>query len=47
MPHTNDDDYQCIGEFTIEFEDAKAYRKMRGEMLRPNQWNNLIVKIYI
>lgn len=47
IPHINDESYQCVGEFTIEFEDAKAYRKMRGEMLRPNQWRNLIVRIYI
>ena len=48
IPHLSDDEYQCIKEFNIEYEDAKAYRKLRGEMLRPNQWRNLVVQnIYL
>lgn len=31
----------------IDFEQANAYRKMRGKYLRKNQWNNLTVHVYV
>ncbi|MGN0744557.1 MAG: recombinase family protein [Christensenellales bacterium] len=46
-PHVSDNDYECIGEFVIHFAEAKAYREMRGEMLRSNQWTDLTVRIFI
>ncbi len=34
-------------EFTIDFETAQAYRKSRGNYLRPSQWNDITVEIRV
>ncbi len=47
MPHKSDEEYAEIQCFTIRFAEARSYRKMRGEMLRENQWRDLVVRIYI
>ena len=31
----------------INFEEARAYRKMFGKYLRENQWNNLVAHVYL
>lgn len=33
--------------FTIQFEEASAYRKKCGTYLRESQWNDLLVQVYI
>lgn len=34
-------------EFQIDFETAKEYRKMSGNYLRKNQWNDMKIEVYI
>lgn len=34
-------------DFQIDYESAKKYRKMSGNYLRKNQWNNINVEVYI
>ena len=31
----------------VKYNEAKTYRKEREGMLRPNQWEDLIVRVYI
>lgn len=31
----------------INFEEARAYRKIFGKYLRENQWNNLVAHVYL
>lgn len=38
---------KLVWKFTINYNDAKAYRKERNGMLRPNQWKDLTVKVYV
>ena len=38
--------YECVDEFVINFEEAKSFRKMRGEILRPSQYTEIKVKVY-
>lgn len=43
----NLEEYQCVWNFTLNFEQAKAYRKLKKGMLRSNQWEDLTVHVYI
>lgn len=47
LPHRGDDEYSEALCFTIKFAEARDYRKMRGEILRENQWRDLVVRILI
>ncbi len=47
LPHKSDEDYSEVLCFTIKFAEARDYRKMRGEMLRENQWKDLVVRILL
>lgn len=47
LPHKSNEDYSEVLCFTIKFAEARDYRKMRGEMLRENQWRDLVVRILI
>lgn len=38
---------KMVWEFLIDFKEARAYRKEKDEMLRPTQWNDIEVKVYI
>lgn len=42
-----DEDYKEVVEFTINYDAAKDFRNNRGEMLRQNQWKDLIVRVMI
>ncbi len=38
----------CIGVIpTINYNEARAYRSEKEGMLRPNQWADLTVKVYV
>lgn len=47
MPHKKDDEYIEVHSFTIQFSAARDYRRMRHEMLRENQWHDLVVRILL
>lgn len=49
FPHTNEEEikFREIESFTIDFQKAHEFRKLRGELLRSNQWRDLVVHIYI
>ena len=49
LPREKDsfDEYVKVWEFEINFEQARAYKKMTGGMLRGNQWNDVTVCVYI
>ena len=36
-----------VWEFTIDYKSARSYRKEKDGMLRPNQWQDLTVKVFI
>lgn len=38
---------RMLWEFIIDYKEAKAYRKETNGMLRPNQWNDIKVKVFI
>lgn len=38
---------KMVWSFTIDYNEAKAYRKEKDGMLRPNQWENITVNVYI
>lgn len=38
---------KMVWSFKIDYNEAKTYRKEREGMLRPNQWEDLIVRVYI
>lgn len=46
MEKSNDMKRQ-VWEFTIDFKEARAYRKEKGGMLRLNQWHDLTVKVFM
>ena len=33
--------------FSIDFEEAQKYRRAHGQYLRPSQWQDLTVHVYI
>lgn len=47
LPRKDYDEYSEALCFTIKFTEARDYRKMRGEILRENQWRDLVVRILI
>lgn len=47
LPHKDDNEYTEIHCFTIHFPEAREYRRMRNEVLRENQWRDLVVRILI
>ncbi len=38
---------KMLWEFTVEYNEARAYRKECDGMLRPNQWKDLTVRVFI
>lgn len=38
---------KMVWEFTIEFQEAKSYRTEVNSILRPTQWQNLLVRVYM
>ena len=38
---------KLVWEFTIDYKSARSYRKEKDGMLRPNQWQDLTVKVFI
>lgn len=48
VPHSDFDknQYKEIDTFTIDFDSAHEYRAKRGEMLRRNQWFDVVVHVY-
>ncbi len=49
IPRVGDDidTHQELYSFTINFSDAKAFRKMRHGLLRPTQWKDITVHLYV
>ena len=43
----SDDMKRLVWEFTIDYKEAKAYRKERDGMLRQNQWHDLTVRVFM
>lgn len=46
FPHKTEEEYSEVFVFQIDFLMARDYRQMRGEILRINQWQDLIVNLY-
>lgn len=46
VPKPNDEKKMVWG-FTINYNEARAYRSEKEGMLRPNQWADLTVKVYV
>ena len=40
-------DYVLYKNFTLDFEQARAYRKAQGSYVRQNQWTDLKVEVYV
>lgn len=38
---------KLVWEFTIDYKGARSYRKEKDGMLRPNQWQDLTVRVFI
>ena len=38
---------KLVWEFTIDYQGARSYRKEKDGMLRPNQWQDLTVRVFI
>ena len=38
---------KLVWEFTVDYKEAKSYRKERNGMLRPTQWQDLTVKVFM
>ena len=38
---------KLVWEFTIDYKEAKSYRKERDGMLRQNQWHDLTVRVFM
>lgn len=36
-----------VWEFIIDYKQARPYRKEKDGMLRPNQWQDLTVRVFI
>lgn len=47
LPHKNINEYTEVQRFEIRFQEARTYRALRHEMLRENQWRNLVVHIFV
>lgn len=47
FPHKTDKEFSEVFSFQIDFLMARDYRRMRNEILRPNQWRDLTITIYI
>ena len=43
----SDDMKRLVWEFTIDYKEAKSYRKERDGMLRQNQWHDLTVRVFM
>ena len=43
----SDDMKRLVWEFTIDYKEAKSYRKERNGMLRQNQWHDLTVRVFM
>lgn len=43
----SDDMKRLVWEFTIDYKEAKSYRKERDGMLRKNQWHDLTVRVFM
>lgn len=43
----SDDMKKLVWEFTIDYKEAKSYRKERDGMLRQNQWHDLTVRVFM
>ena len=43
----SDDMKSLVWEFTIDYKEAKSYRKERDGMLRQNQWHDLTVRVFM
>ena len=39
--------YILYDKFTLNFEEAKAYRKSFGNFIRFNQWKDIVVEVYV
>ncbi len=39
--------YQLVFTYTINFDQARAFRKKFGKYLRTNQWNDISIKVYL
>ena len=38
---------KMVWEFPIEFQEAKSYRTEVNSLLRPTQWQDLLVRVYV
>ena len=47
LAYKSDDMKRLVWEFTIDYKEAKSYRKEREGMLRQNQWHDLTVKVFM
>ncbi len=43
----SNDEKQMLWEFNVTYDEARAYRKECNGMLRPNQWKDLTVRVFI
>ena len=43
----SDEMKKLVWEFTIDYKEAKSYRKERNGMLRQNQWHDLTVRVFM
>ncbi len=43
----SNDKKKMVWEFTIDYNEARAYRSENDGMLRPTQWSDIIVKVYV
>lgn len=42
----SNDKKKMVWEFTIDYNEARAYRSENDGMVRPTQWSDIIVKVY-
>ena len=49
IPHEKEawDDYKCVWNFEIGFEEAREYKLLNKGILRKAQWQNLMVHVYL
>lgn len=43
----SNDKKKMVWEFMIDYNEARAYRSENDGLLRPTQWSNIIVKVYV
>lgn len=41
------DEKKMVWEFSIDFQEAKPYRTEVNALLRPTQWQDLLVRVYM